>query len=131
MGGSSAAQQHGDDISIEGKSGKQSRWGLERTWKGKSEQYLLPTDASPSTVFVIGRFSEKVDIADDHPGISRVHIEFGHTEDGCTAKDMGSRNGTTLNGSPMIAYKSYKLSSGDQLQLAGNEGPIYTVRQVG
>lgn len=103
-------------------------WHLERTEKGENERIMLPFPDSP--LFLIGRSGGKVHYADEHPGISRVHLELGADEDGYTAKDLGSRNGTTLNGSPMIAYKIYKLQSEDELQLAGHDGPIYKLREV-
>ncbi|GMK39347.1 hypothetical protein PCCS19_24010 [Paenibacillus sp. CCS19] len=132
MGGNAAAQQSGvSDRMADNMKAPYPRWVVERAWKGKQEQYMLPGEDAGNAVFVIGRFSEKADIADDHPGISRVHVEFGRSEEGFTAKDMGSRNGTALNGNPMIAYKSYMLCNGDTLQLAGNAGPVYTIRQVG
>jgi len=127
MGGSAAGQS---DKMADRMNGN-PRWEIERVLNGKREQYTLPADEEGAAPFVIGRFSEKANVADDHPGISRVHVEFDRSEDGYNVKDMGSRNGTTLNGSPMIAYKSYKLNNGDTLQLAGSAGPIYTVRQVG
>lgn len=127
MGGGPAGQSDKVAVRMNG----QPRWEIERALNGKRNQYMLPADHAGAAAFVIGRFSEKADVADDHPGISRVHVEFDCSEEGYTAKDMGSRNGTTLNGSPMIAYKSYKLNNGDSLQLAGNAGPVYTVRQVG
>ncbi|MBD3917260.1 FHA domain-containing protein [Paenibacillus sp. PR3] len=127
MGGSAVDQSDRMTDRLKG----QTRWEIERVLNGKREQYTLPIDQAEAAAFVIGRFSEKANVADDHPGISRVHVEFDRSGDGYNVKDMGSRNGTTLNGSPMIAYKSYKLNNGDTLQLAGNAGPVYTVRQVG
>ncbi|WP_127530566.1 DUF6382 domain-containing protein [Paenibacillus kobensis] len=103
-------------------------WRLERTARGENEQLEFPIAGSAS--FLIGRTGGKVHFADEHPGISRVHLEFGSNEEGYTVKDLGSRNGTTLNGSPMIAYKIYKLQSEDSLQLAGSDGPVYTIRQM-
>ncbi|EFM11749.1 FHA domain containing protein [Paenibacillus curdlanolyticus YK9] len=107
------------------------RWQLERSADGSKDTIHLSSKLQQqSAVFQIGRFAEKVDYADAHSGISRVHVELDGNVDGLMAKDMGSRNGTTLNGNPMIAYKTYKLQDGDALQLAGSGGPVYTVRQL-
>ncbi|GFN32088.1 DUF6382 domain-containing protein [Paenibacillus xylaniclasticus] len=107
---------------------EQCYWQLERTVQGGTEPLKL--SLSGSTSFLIGRTGGKVHYADEHPGVSRIHLEFGSSEEGISVKDLGSRNGTTLNGMPMIAYKIYKLQNEDALQLAGNEGPVYTLRHV-
>ncbi|MWC30100.1 DUF6382 domain-containing protein [Paenibacillus sp. MMS18-CY102] len=107
----------------------QATWQLERRANGRNDTIHLFSDEQ-SKVFQIGRFAEKVNYADEHTGISRVHVELDRTAEGWMAKDMGSRNGTTLNGNPMISYKKYKLQDGDALQLAGSSGPTYTVRQL-
>ena len=58
-------------------------------------------------------------------GVSRVHLELEWSNGNVQVKDVGSRNGTYLNGQLMIAYKAYPLRAGDKLQLASLEGPVY------
>ncbi|PZD94944.1 hypothetical protein DNH61_14975 [Paenibacillus sambharensis] len=80
----------------------------------------------------IGRSSELCQIVDEADGVSRTHIEVSsNSEEGVAVKDLGSRNGSKLNGSPMVPYKLYRLSEGDSLQLAGANGPVYTFRKNG
>lgn len=55
-------------------------------------QYLLTADKT-----VIGRGSTS-DIVIDDPGISRNHLEIDITENGVIARDMGSTNGTYVEG---------------------------------
>ncbi|SEN85669.1 DUF6382 domain-containing protein [Paenibacillus sp. OV219] len=78
--------------------------------------------------FIIGRLAEGVQYADSSHGISRAHLEFINSKGSWSAKDMGSRNGSTLNGNTMIPYKAYELSDNDLIQLAGEKGPKYVFR---
>ncbi|QNK59704.1 DUF6382 domain-containing protein [Paenibacillus sp. PAMC21692] len=93
---------------------------LRRRWNGKEEVIPISSD-----VFRIGRgcggdgYEEKAD------GVSRLHLEIVK-EQGChVAKDLGSRNGSLLNGTMMVPYKSYPIAVGDTIQLTGNKGPAY------
>src|SRR5262245_58954010 len=61
----------------------------------------------------IGRSTEAhVSIKDS--GLSRRHVELTRTADSCTIRDLGSRNGTRVNGAPVVAID---LQPGDQIQL--------------
>lgn len=96
---------------------------LERQSSGQRERIGL--EQAP---FIIGRAAEGVQFIDSASGISRAHLELSGEEGRWTAVDMGSRNGSTLNGSAMIPYKAYPLTNEDQLQLAGEQGPVYVFR---
>ncbi|CAM4484025.1 hypothetical protein FHS16_004969 [Paenibacillus endophyticus] len=78
--------------------------------------------------FKIGRIGEKVSYADHANGISRLHLELEYAEGHYMAKDLGSKNGSLLNGQVMVPYKSYKLNIGDIVQLAGEQGPAYELK---
>ncbi|MBW5447077.1 FHA domain-containing protein [Cohnella sp. CFH 77786] len=84
-------------------------------WESKSDSGAFVLDA-PS--FVIGRSKEAARHVDETPGISRAHVELLRSGEAWTAKDLGSRNGTTLNGVPMVPYESYPLVPEDVLELA-------------
>ncbi|MBM7566935.1 DUF6382 domain-containing protein [Paenibacillus sacheonensis] len=101
---------------------RQHPW-LERQSEGRAERIALER-----LQFMIGRSSEGTNYTDQASGISRAHLELSGSEGGWSVKDMGSRNGSTLNGSAMIPYKSYALGDSDKLQLAGEQGPIYVFR---
>ncbi|MGQ4496010.1 FHA domain-containing protein, partial [Dermabacteraceae bacterium P13101] len=58
-----------------------------------SQQYLLTGD-----VTVIGR-GENADIILEDTGVSRDHVEFRVVSDGLVVTDLGSTNGTYVNGS--------------------------------
>lgn len=75
--------------------------------------------------FLIGRADEGVHYREAAKGVSRIHLELELSNGHLQVKDVGSRNGTYLNGQLMIAYKTYRLQKGDRLQLASREGPVY------
>jgi hypothetical protein len=66
---------------------------------------------------VIGRSSEASQHVDETEGISRTHLELIREGEKWTAKDLGSRNGSWLNGEPMVPYQLYPLRHGDRIQL--------------
>lgn len=70
--------------------------------------------------FVIGRSLKAAHHVDRSPGVSRLHVEVALTADGWIARDLGSRNGTLLNGEPMTPYAPYPLKDGDVLQIAAS-----------
>ncbi|MEI7024305.1 DUF6382 domain-containing protein [Paenibacillus sp. y28] len=102
---------------------------------------------------IIGRDEANADIIDDTVGVSRAHLELvkasptsgdaspqanragmEHREQVPMpvesrpvyyAKDLGSVNGTTLNGETMAPYKLYPLQSGDRLGIVHS---VYEVR---
>ncbi|QHT62784.1 FHA domain-containing protein [Paenibacillus lycopersici] len=96
---------------------------LERNTDGQTEKIRLERQH-----FVIGRSNEGVHYIDASSGISRAHLELAGQNGHWSAKDMGSRNGSTLNGNAMVPYKAYTLADTDKLQLAGDEGPVYIFR---
>jgi len=86
-------------------------------WETAPGTPLIPIT---SDSFLIGRSREACSHVDDTQGVSRVHLELIRTNDGWTARDLGSRNGTKLNGVPMVAYAAYPLKPDDCLDLAGS-----------
>lgn len=75
-------------------------------------------DAGRRIVFVsgasVGRAPESTLSLRDEL-VSRHHLRFGRETDGrCTAEDLGSRNGTLLNGSPLTRAT---VSFGDRIQI--------------
>jgi len=98
---------------------------LERLWEGRSERVSLAGQR-----FVIGRSGEAAHYVDPSSGLSRSHLEILRETSGYAAKDLGSRNGTLLNGESMIPYKLYAIQPGDRLQLAGSHGAVYTFQAI-
>jgi len=76
-----------------------------------TERRLFPLDQD---VVRIGRGSQNaVQIAD--PTVSKEHAEIARTSDGLTIKDLGSRNGTRVNG--IEARGPVKVRDGDTIEI--------------
>ncbi len=72
--------------------------------------------------FIIGRGPDDVDCAVTFPlGVSRVHIEIERREDGYYIQDLGSKNGSQLNGQLLSPYKPHRLKRGDLIHVMQNE----------
>lgn len=92
-----------------------SHYRLERIENGS----LPKSIALPAGSFTIGRASEVSQYVETAVGISRAHVELELSESCCTIKDIGSRNGTTLNEEAITPYKAYELNEGDTFRIAG------------
>lgn len=89
----------------------------------------LPDQFTPIMVsdpdFVLGRVTsnDRANIVDLSPyrgyllGVSRHHVSITQTPEGCLIKDLGSANGTWLNGARLSAFVPYVLKDGDHLEL--------------
>ncbi|MFD3272125.1 DUF6382 domain-containing protein [Paenibacillus dendritiformis] len=70
--------------------------------------------------FVIGRSEQGVQWREAGAGVSKHHCELVQADDGAVAiRDLGSRNGTELEGEPIVPYQLYPLQSGDRFTVAG------------
>ncbi|MEC0128618.1 DUF6382 domain-containing protein [Paenibacillus pabuli] len=78
--------------------------------------------------FVIGRSADMVQWVDSTTGVSRAHVELSRNKSGYVIKDLGSVNGTILQGNVLAPYKEYPLEDGDTFTLAES---VYTYRSVG
>ncbi|MCA9625518.1 MAG: FHA domain-containing protein, partial [Myxococcales bacterium] len=76
---------------------------------GRGRKYAIKGDA------VIGR-SVVCDVLIDEEEVSRQHARIVATEEGFRIKDLGSQNGTTVNGMPIT---DAPIHIGDKIQLAG------------
>lgn len=77
--------------------------------------------------FVIGRSADMVQWVDAAVGVSRAHVELSRNKTGYAIKDLGSVNGTVLQGQLLAPYKEYPLHDGDSFILAES---VYTYRAV-
>jgi hypothetical protein len=81
-------------------------------------------DERPKTIevnannFLIGRNEASVNFKDEAIGISRIHAEIIKIDASSYGlKDLGSKNGSKLNGNAMVPYKIYALDENDQFEL--------------
>lgn len=76
--------------------------------------------------FIIGRNQAGVHYIDTTEGISRVHCELIKHKDRVEVKDLGSLNGSYLNGQFLVPYKAYPIQFGDILRIVNTEIRIAT-----
>lgn len=86
---------------------------LEISRNGQTERINITGDS-----FIIGRNQSSVSYFEDTVGVSRTHIEINTDGTSFAVKDLGSKNGTKLNGEKLVAYKPYSLNDGDTIKLA-------------
>ncbi|GIP37294.1 hypothetical protein J31TS4_05740 [Paenibacillus sp. J31TS4] len=82
--------------------------------------------------FLVGREAGQVDYVDETAGVSRLHLSFSRSaEDGSyLVKDLGSRNGSYLNGTRMVPYEEYLLRHEDRIRYAAVEA-VYRLGENG
>ena len=78
---------------------------------GRSGRELRPLDAERLTVGTL----ESNDVVVDADGVSRIHAAFERFGDTWCVRDLGSRNGTFVNGGRIIGEQA--LHSGDEILL--------------
>ncbi|MNW64363.1 FHA domain protein [compost metagenome] len=69
-----------------------------------------------------------VQYVDNSTGVSRAHVELSRSKSGYALKDLGSVNGTMLQGNLLAPYKEYPLTDGDTFILAES---VYVYRVSG
>lgn len=69
----------------------------------------------PGEVLEIGRSAEASLSLPDVPSVSRLHARLSYGEDGITLEDLGSTNGTYVNG--RMVHGPEPLRSGDRFQI--------------
>ncbi|RUT28384.1 FHA domain-containing protein [Paenibacillus zeisoli] len=80
---------------------------------GNSEKIILS-----GVTFVIGRSEEVVQYVERAVGTSRAHVELTIQGRKCSIRDLGSRNGTKLQGEVIAPYKEYPLEVGNTFSIA-------------
>ena len=54
---------------------------------------------------------------DDGDYVSRRHARITHGRGGFFVTDLGSSNGTTVNGQRLVANRAHRLTDGDRIQV--------------
>jgi hypothetical protein len=87
--------------------------------------YLAGSDKEPifisEGVLKIGRVMSQVDYCLNVPGISRVHAQIEKSDSQVMLMDVGSTNGTYVNGRRLPANQKEEIRHGDVVSFAGEE----------
>src|SRR3954464_7508525 len=75
------------------------------------------TDIAVEEEFVIGRTAPEEGRLADDPEISRQHARVSESGGGYLLEDLGSMNGTFVNGNRLQA--PHQLAQGDQIEVGG------------
>ncbi|WP_127584512.1 DUF6382 domain-containing protein [Paenibacillus koleovorans] len=86
-------------------------WLIVGTGPASERLELLPTP------FLIGRKDGNPSYVLEESGVSKHHMEMTREDDAFYAKDLGSTNGTRLNGERMSPYKEYLMKDGDRIDI--------------
>jgi hypothetical protein len=70
------------------------------------------------TRFSFGRSPGEADCVLNATGISRIHGEIRREGELWVLCDLGSKNGTRLNGEPLVPHEAYPLKHGDRITAA-------------
>lgn len=71
--------------------------------------------------FLIGRAEGEADWVCDDAEVSRLHAEILKEQEGCAIRDLGSRNGTFVNGERLVPYQMHDLKEGDIVKIVTTE----------
>ena len=78
---------------------------------------VIPLD---SRECLVGK-SSSADVIIDNPYVSRRHAQISRDKNGYLIRDLGSKNGTFINGS-QLKDSAYRLKSGDRIEIG--VGPV-------
>lgn len=92
---------------------KQKKARIIRKFNSKSYTIEKP-------IFIIGRRKENSLVIDDNNSISIMHAVISHIEQKYYLEDIGSTNGSFVNGNQLISFKKHLLQNADKIKL-GNE----------
>jgi hypothetical protein len=97
--------------------------GISLQVEGAGEAIQLQLDGR----IVLGRFDPDRDEQPDvdlnayeafEKGVSVIHAQIQHDSDGIKIMDVGSKNGTYVNGRQLVPQRPYVLRNGDEVRLS-------------
>lgn len=88
---------------------------------------LIPSNGGPpitltKPITLVGRSSRMCDLAVDHGGVSKVHCILVKTDGLIYMRDLGSTNGTRVNGQRVLRGA---LLPGDEISFSGADYTIH------
>lgn len=103
------------NIKLEDHDSKYKLLALDNTFESGT---IIPISG---TSFKIGRERSLVNYVVKDQTVSREHVEFLKDDDIYSIRDIGSVNGTTINGEAMMPFKNYVLNSEDTVKIGDLE----------
>lgn len=80
------------------------------------EQRIPFSFIASDNAVIIGRDAENANVVLAEASVSRAHVQFTLSEYGLVVSDLGSTNGTAVNGEPLTAYDNYRaIQNGDTI----------------
>ncbi len=92
---------------------------LSRGLPGTPEEEAGETAYILTEAFVIGRDIREADLCLDSSAVSRQHARILLKGDRYYLEDLGSRNGSSLDGMPLSRHKAYRLPARCRISFAG------------
>lgn len=87
----------------------------------KAKFKLTSEDIEPFEInkepFSVGRTDNNNDYAVNVNSVSRKHLELSDLDDSLGVRDLGSKNGTFINGNKLVPQKVYELKLGETLKI--------------
>lgn len=80
---------------------------------------ITPEQLGAKGGVVVGRNPAQAGGVLDHPEVSRRHFRLAATEEGLTITDLGSTNGTQVNGAPLAPDTGTALADGAEISVGG------------
>jgi ABC-type multidrug transport system ATPase subunit len=90
-----------------------STYKFHLSYQGNSQPYRI----AANTMLVFGRSNEAGQLQIDHPSISRKHLALYADDSGLYVEDLGSTNGSYLNGKKLVAGQRMPFREEDSLSL--------------
>lgn len=94
---------------------------VEVCWQLKDQEKAVSDIRLSHLPGVIGRQAEDVDYLITDAEVSRRHLVLFRSEDRIYAEDLGSTNGTYINGSRLKPGEPFLLQEGDVLKIGANQ----------
>ncbi|MGD9883753.1 MAG: FHA domain-containing protein [Reyranella sp.] len=91
--------------------------GTDSTKQRHSFEVTLDKLMSRNGGMVIGRASDQCDLVVAHPTVSRRHAKLSLTGDSLTLEDLGSTNGTSIDGKALKQTEPVTLRAGTKVRL--------------
>lgn len=88
------------------------------------------TLARAETGVVIGRSAQNAKFVLNVPGISRMHLKMTLVDGEVVIEDLGSSNGTSVNGKELNKGQSMTLSNGDKLRIGTVDGVLHFLTEA-